>query len=247
MVSIITPSHNSSRFIVQTIISVFNQTYNDWELIIVDDCSTDNSLDVIYETAGNNPKVKITALKANVGAAEARNVGLRQALGRYIAFLDSDDVWCPNKLEHQLAFMSSNNYSFSFTAYDLMNEDGKLLNKTIDAPRMIGYNRYLRNTIIGCLTVVIDKEAVGYFEMPDIRSSHDMALWLQILKRGFNAYGLNEVQAIYRIVNSSNTANKKKAALDVWRVYRETEKLSLFYSSVCFLGYAINAIKKRVL
>jgi teichuronic acid biosynthesis glycosyltransferase TuaG len=247
MVSIITPSYNCSKFIGQTLTSVFTQTYDEWELIIVDDCSTDNSLDVIYQIAGNNQKVKIIALKENVGAAEARNIALRQAQGRYIAFLDSDDIWCPNKLEHQLSFMISNNYSFSFTAYALMNADGKLLNKAIAAPKKIEYNRYLRNTIIGCLTVIIDKQNVGSFEMPNIKSSHDMALWLQILKRGFCAYGLNEVLANYRIVNTSNTANKKKAALDVWQVYRKTEKLSVLYSTVCFIGYAFNAIKKRVL
>jgi teichuronic acid biosynthesis glycosyltransferase TuaG len=143
--------------------------------------------------------------------------------------------------------MISNNYSFSFTAYALINADGKSLNKTIAAPKKIDYNRYLRNTIIGCLTVIIDKKNVGSFEMPNIKSSHDMALWLQILKRGFCAYGLNEVLANYRIVNTSNTANKKKAALDVWQVYRKTEKLSVLYSAICFIGYAFNAIKKRVL
>jgi teichuronic acid biosynthesis glycosyltransferase TuaG len=247
MVSIITPCHNCSKFIGQTISSVFTQTYSDWELIIVDDCSTDNSLDVIYQLVGNNTKVKVIPLKENVGAAEARNIALRQAQGRYIAFLDSDDIWRANKLEDQLFFMITNNYSFSFTAYALMRADGKLLNKTISAPRKISYNRYLRNTIIGCLTVIIDKETIGSFEMPNIKSSHDMALWLQILKRGFCAYGLNEVLANYRIVNTSNTANKKKAALDVWQVYRKTEKLSVFYSIFCFVGYVFNAIKKRVL
>jgi len=247
MVSIITPCHNGSKFIGQSINSVFQQTFLDWELLIVDDCSTDDSLEVIYLLVGNNSKVKVIPLKEKVGAAEARNIALRNAHGRYIAFLDSDDIWSPNKLERQLTFMVSNDYSFSYTAYGLMNEDGKRLNKTINVPKKIGYHEYLKNTIIGCLTVIIDKQKVGPFEMPNIKSSHDMALWLHILKKGFIAYGLNEELAFYRIVSNSNTAKKTKAALDVWYVYRRIEKLPILYSSICFLGYAFNALKKRVI
>jgi teichuronic acid biosynthesis glycosyltransferase TuaG len=247
MVSIITPCHNGSKFIEQCIKSVLKQTFEDWEHLIVDDCSTDDSVNLIYSLAGNNPKYKVIALKEKTGAAEARNIALRMAKGRYIAFLDIDDCWLPEKLEHELSFMISNNYSFVFTSYGLMSENGEYLNKTIHAPRQIGYYQYLRNTIIGCLTVMIDKQIVGPFEMTNIKSSHDMALWLQILKRGFKAYGLDEELAYYRIVSSSNTANKFKAAKDVWYVYRNIEKLSVLFSSLCFVGYVFNAVKKRLI
>jgi len=246
MVSIITPCHNSSNFICQCIDSVLQQTFQEWEMIIVDDCSTDDSVEKILLYIGNNPKIKVILLKENAGAAGARNVALKNATGRYIAFLDSDDIWSNDKLKRQLDFMISNNYSFSFTSYSLINEGGELLGKRINAPKKIGYHKYLRNTIIGCLTVIIDKQVVGHFEMPEIKSSHDMALWLQILKKGYVAYGLDEELAFYRIVSTSNTSQKTKAALDVWRVYRQIEKLSLLYSAFCFLGYAFNAIKKRV-
>lgn len=247
MVSIITPCHNGSKFISDAIISVLQQTYQDWELIIVDDCSTDDSLNVIYFLVGNNSKIKVIPLNENVGAAEARNIALRSAQGRYIAFLDSDDVWLPNKLMDQLKFMEANGYAFTFTSYQLMQEDGKLMNRIIHAPSSLSYSDYLKNTIIGCLTVILDTQQVGKFEMPIIRSSHDMALWLLIMKRGFKAYGLREDLAHYRIVGNSNTAKKGKAAKDVWAVYRRIEKLSLVYSSYCFAWYAFNAIKKRVL
>lgn len=247
MVSIITPCHNGSKYISDTINSVLNQTYKSWELIIVDDCSTDDSLSVINSFACCNRNIVVVPLFENVGAAEARNKALRQAKGEFIAFLDSDDVWEPTKLERQLSFMLSNNYAFTFSSYNIMNEDGCLKNKIIQVPTKITYTEYLKNTIIGCLTVIVDKEKVGYFEMPVIRSSHDMALWLLILKRGFTAYGLNEVLASYRIVGNSNSARKGKAALDVWRVYRVFEKLSFVYSLYCFSFYAFNAFKKRLI
>ena len=142
--------------------------------------------------------------------------------------------------------MKENEIAFSFSTYQFMSEDGKELTNIIIAPEKMTYNSYLKNTIIGCLTVIIDREKTGKFEMPNIRSSHDMALWLLIMKRGFSAYGLDENLAKYRVVSSSNTANKTKAAKEVWNVYRKAEKLNIVYSTICFIGYAFNAIKKRL-
>tara|TARA_B100001758_G_C18367742_1_gene589516 strand:+ start:127 stop:876 length:750 start_codon:yes stop_codon:yes gene_type:complete len=244
LVSIITPSFNSERFIRMCIESVLIQTYNNWELIIIDDCSIDSSLEVIKSY--DDERIIVTRLEKKSGAAKARNIGIRKAQGRYIAFLDSDDLWHPHKLEKQISFMSKNNIAFSFTTYQLISEDGLRILNVIKAPIRITYHSYLKNTIIGCLTVIIDRNKTGDFEMPNIRSSHDMALWLLIMKRGFFAYGLNENLAQYRKVSLSNTANKIKAAIDVWKVYREFEKLSFVYSSWCLLNYIFNAIKKRL-
>lgn len=244
-VSIITPSYNSKKFIKDTIESVKLQTYKNWEMIIVDDCSTDDSVNYIKALIKNENRVKLIALNKNVGAAEARNKALEIAQGEYIAFLDSDDIWMNNKLEKQLKFMEDNGYSFTFTAYQPFSEDGLENYKIINVPTELDYVQYCKNTIIGCLTVVINKNEVGDFRMPNIRSSHDMALWLLIMKRGFKAYGLNENLAKYRLVGSSNTANKTKAAKDVWRVYRKIENIPYYKSIWYFLNYANNAIKKR--
>ena len=151
----------------------------------------------------------------------------------------------PEKLEKQIQFMKENNYYFTFTSYIPISEDGQIKYKVISVPKVIDYVEYCKNTIIGCLTVIIDKEKVGEFRMPNIRSSHDMALWLLIMKRGFKAYGLNEVLAKYRLVSQSNTSKKWKAAKEVWDVYRKIEKLSIYKSCWYFLNYAYNAIKKR--
>ena len=245
LVSIITPSYNSENFIKECIESVIAQTYTNWEMLIVDDCSIDNSREKIKSNSGKNKKIKKIFLEKNVGAAEARNIAVRKAEGKYIAFLDADDLWESHKLEKQISFMETEDIAFSFSTYQPMSDDESRLYSIIHAPKIVTYSSYLKKTIIGCLTVIIDREKTGGFEMPNIRSSHDMALWLLIMRRGFAAYGLDENLARYRIVSTSNTANKWRAAKDVWMVYRQFEKLSFFYSIWCFLNYAFNAIIKR--
>ena len=246
LVSIITPSYNSSKFIKDCVNSVFSQTYKNWEMIIVDDCSEDNSKEIISELSTKDKRIKPIFLEKNVGAAEARNTAIRQSKGKYVAFLDSDDLWEPQKLEIQISFMEKEDIAFSFSTYQPISDDDSKLYSIIHAPKIVTYSSYLKKTIIGCLTVIIDREKTDGFEMPKIRSSHDMALWLLIMRRGFDAYGLDENLARYRIVSTSNTANKWRAAKDVWKVYRQFEKLSFFYSIWCFLNYAFNAIIKRI-
>ena len=226
--------------------SVLLQSYTNWELLIVDDCSIDKSKELLESIAKKDERIKVTFLNKNIGAAEARNIAIQQAKGKYIAFLDSDDLWSYQKLEKQISFMRKNDLAFSFTSYQSISEDGSDIKIVIKAPYIMSYNDYLKNTIIGCLTVVINRVKVGDFKMPNIRSSHDMALWLLIMKRGFDAYGLNENLAKYRIVSTSNTGSKWRAAKDVWRVYRQVESLSFLYSVWCFLNYAFNAFVKRI-
>ncbi len=246
LVSIIMPSYNASRLITESIKSVIVQTYQNWELLIADDCSKDSSVEVIKKIIDKDQRIKLFSLLKNVGAAAARNVAIEHANGQYIAFLDSDDVWEPEKLERQLAFMKENKYAFTYSEYYVMEEDGKKTGSFIRIPSSLSYRQYLRNTIIGCLTVVIDRNIVGDFRMPLIKSSHDMALWLLIMKRGYKAYGIKEVLAGYRLVSTSNTAKKWKAAKDVWRVYRKIEHLSVLFSAFCFCGYVFNAVIKRM-
>ncbi|MEA3320536.1 MAG: glycosyltransferase family 2 protein [Bacillota bacterium] len=246
LVSVITPSYNAEKFISATIESVRTQTYTNWEMIIVDDCSKDTTREILKEYAEIDPRIKPIFLEENSGAAVARNTALKIAQGDYVAFLDSDDLWVPDKLEKQLAFMQNNDYAFSFTAYNLMDENGKPLDKVIHVPKQIDYKGLLKNTIIGCLTVMIDTRKVEPLQMPLIRTRQDFALWLKVLRQGHIAYGMQEPLANYRIVEGSISSNKLKTAKRNWYVYREIEKLSLPYASWCFVNYAFYAIKKRV-
>ncbi|MBS3807943.1 MAG: glycosyltransferase family 2 protein [Bacteroidales bacterium] len=246
MVSVITPAYNSARHISGTIESVLAQTYRDWEMLIVDDGSSDHTLQIVQEYVRQDSRIRLIPLYRHMGAAVSRNTAIKEARGRYIAFLDSDDLWHPQKLEWQLAFMNRYSYAFTFTSYQrFKGKKARPLN-VIRAPHQVDYRGYLKNTIIGTLTVIIDRQQTGSFEMPNIRSSHDMALWCDILKRGFKAYGLRETLAYYRIMPGSNTAQKLRAAKDVWKVYRNIEKMPLLPSIRNFLFYAFNATKKRI-
>jgi len=245
LVSIITPCYNSEDYLDDCITSVLAQTYKNWEMLIVDDNSSDNSSILINSYSKKDERIKPLYLNDNIGAAMARNKAISKAKGKYLAFLDSDDIWLPEKLELQINFMKKNNYSFVFSSYSVISDDEKP-KYTISVPETITYKRYLKNTIIGCLTVMLDKEKFKKIEMPNLRSSHDMALWLNLLKECGCAYGIQQKLAIYRDHKSSNTSNKFKAAYDVWHVYREHEKLNLLYSIYNFVIYAINAFIKRL-
>lgn len=246
LISVITPSFNSSKFIADTIESVINQTYENWEMIIVDDCSTDNTREILSSYAQKDGRINVIFLKENSGAGAARNRALEAAKGRFITFLDSDDLWVPEKLQTQLEFMLGHDIAFSFTEYELMNEEGERLNKIIRVPEKIDYHGLLKNTIIGCLTVMIDREKTGDFKMLNIKSRQDFVLWLAILKKGFTAYGLQKTLSIYRIVKGSVSSNKLKTAKRNWYVFRKIEKLSFPYAVWCFVNYAFYAVWKRI-
>ena len=224
-VSVITPMYNCEKFISETIESVLNQTYTNWEMIIIDDCSTDKSKQIVKQYIERDKRIRLIALNENSGAAVARNKGIEVSSGRFIAFLDGDDLWESNKLEKQIQFMTEKNIGFSFTSYEVISETGIDLNKTVRVPNMIDYEGLLGNTIIG--------------------SRQDFATWLNILKKGYKAYGIDIPLAKYRIVKGSISNNKFKAAMKNWHVYRKIEKLSLSKAIVVFLCYVFNAIKKR--
>lgn len=245
-VSVITASYNAGRFIEETIKSVLEQTYDNLELIIIDDCSTDNTEEIVKKYMKIDLRVKFYKLEKNSGAAVVRNTALEKAKGRFIAFLDSDDVWDRDKLEKQINFMKKNNYGFSFTSYRLMSEKGLLLNKEVRVPSQIKYEELLKNTIIGCLTVIIDKDIIGDFRMPLVRAGQDTATWLSILRKGNIAYGYDEVLASYRLVDGSISSNKLKALKRTWNTYRKLENLNLIKSTYYFVYYVLNAIRKRI-
>jgi teichuronic acid biosynthesis glycosyltransferase TuaG len=246
LVSVITPTYNSSRYIKSTIDCVRKQTYENWEMIIVDDCSKDSTVAIIEQEVEKDFRIKLIKQKTNGGSAVARNKAIKNAKGKFIAFLDSDDYWCEEKLEKQVAFMLGNDIAFSFTSYTIMDSDGINTNKIIKVPKEINYSGLLKNTIIGCLTVMLDIEKLGRVQMPNIRTRQDTALWLSILKKGNTAYSINEPLSAYRKVQGSISSNKIKMAKQNWKMYREIENLNVLKSSWCFVNYALNAIKKSI-
>lgn len=248
LVSIITPSYNSGRFIRETIQSVQNQTYENLEMIIVDDCSTDNTKELLVKLQEKEQRLKVIELSENVGAAEARNIGLENAQGRYIAYLDADDLWSMDKLEKQLDFMGKYKVAFTCCDYEKIESDGTLLNKIIHMPKTITYDQLLSNTIIQTVGVVVDLKLVDkkLLIMPNVRRGQDSATWLQMLRNGVVFRGQNEVLAKYRRVSNSLSANKFSAIKRTWYLYRGVEKLSVFKSIRCLIGWAINASRKRI-
>jgi teichuronic acid biosynthesis glycosyltransferase TuaG len=227
LVSIITPLYNSGKYVKETIESVLSQTYTNWEMIIVDDCSTDNGVEIIQEYAKKDSRIKLISLAKNSGAAVARNTAIKVAKGFYIAFLDSDDLWKPEKLERQIHFMEKNDYSFTFTSYQQITEDGKKIERIIKVPPILSYRQALLKNPIGCLTVIYSAEKLGKIYMPLIRKRQDYALWLKILKSGVKGYGLNQVLAYYRLRKSSISSNKLDLIKYQWKLYRKIEKLSV--------------------
>jgi teichuronic acid biosynthesis glycosyltransferase TuaG len=247
LVSIITPAYNAERFINESIKSVLNQTYSNWEMIIVDDCSTDHTTEVVASYGQNDSRIQLIELERNSGPAIARNTAMDKARGRFIAFLDSDDLWLPNKLERQLDFMLEKDIAFSFTEYGRIKEDGEdLLNTIIDAPETINYDGLMKHCVIGCLTVMVDTKQTGKLKMINIPSRQDYVLWLSIVKSGFLAHGLPEVLAKYRLVKNSISSDKIKMAKQNWRVYRKIERQNLMKSSWYFSNYVLSYIRRYI-
>ena len=244
-VSIVTPMYNSERFISEAVLSVLAQTYSDWEMIIVDDKSSDRSADVVVEFARRDSRIRLLCQEKNLGPAAARNRGIAEAQGRHIAFLDSDDRWLPEKLERQLAFMRENDAALSYTAYYRIDEKSGRRTGEVRIPRSVDYRELLKQNIIGCLTAIYDTEKVGKVYMPELRKRQDFGLWLKILRHVPAAYGLDEPLAEYRVRSSDSvSSNKLKASLYNWRLYREAEKLPLHKAVYYFGWYTYRSLMK---
>ena len=240
LVSVITPVYNSEKYIYSSIKSVLDQTYENWEMLIIDDCSNDGTEQVIREILDS--RIKYFRLEENSGAAVARNRALEMAKGRYIAFLDADDMWKPHKLENQLKFMVENKIGFSFTGYEILR--GKN-NKVVEIPRTLNYSQFMKNTVIGTLTVMVNREIVGDIRLVDVKKDHDSMTWAKILKKGHVAHGLNDNLAYYRKVEGSISSDKFKAARNHWINCRNILKITRVQCSYYFVFYVFNAIKKH--
>ena len=239
------PAFNSAAFIDEAVHSVLGQTYKNWELIIVDDGSTDNTLDILKQF--KSEKIKVLEMGKNSGAAQARNKGIRASKGAFLCFIDADDLWQPDKLASQLDFMAETDAAFSFTSYVFANAEGKPNGKVVRVPSTITYKQALRNTTISTITVMFDmnKLTKDDIEMPDVKSE-DTATWWKILKKTGVAYGLYDVMAIYRRSEGTSSSNKLTAAKRTWNLYRKCENFGRLKSLANFVGYAFHAVKRRV-
>ncbi|TKB45179.1 glycosyltransferase family 2 protein [Thalassotalea mangrovi] len=246
-VSIIMSTFNSLAWVGEAIESVIAQSYGNWELLITDDASEDNTRQLLEFYAQQYDNVYIFFNEKNMGAAYSRNRGIAKATGRYLAFLDADDSWQPNKLAEQVEFMQRYHIPLSCTSYQVVDEHGKKLGLIDQQPHgQIDYDDLLKKRVtFGCSTVIVDKNETGYFLMPEMRTGQDYATWLGIIKKTGYAYHYPQCLTNYRITPGSISRNKFRKALRQWQIYRQQEKLSLRRSTVCFLNYAYRAIFRK--
>ncbi|WP_335920953.1 glycosyltransferase family 2 protein [Shewanella algae] len=241
LVSIIMPSYNAEKTIAQSIESVLQQSYTNWELLITDDNSSDNTVSILNEYVAKNSRIKLFKNAQNLGAGGSRNRSIKEAKGRYIAFLDSDDLWLEHKLAVQIDYMQKNNTALSYTWYRKFGDEG---NGGFVKPKLtVTYQQLLYSNIIGCLTAVYDTELLGKRYMPLIRKRQDMGLWLNILKDVDMAHGIPEILAKYR-VDSGMTQNKLNILKWQWNFYREVVGLGVLKSFQYFIGYAVKGFIK---
>ena len=243
LVSIVTPCYNSEKYIADAIKSVLDQNYSNWEMIIVDDVSYDKSTDIIEKYANKDSRIRLIRMPKNSGAAVCRNRGIELAQGYYLAFLDSDDMWVPQKLAIQVEFMHANQYVLSFGSYKKMDEDGNKLPKSfVSALRKVSYQDLLSSNKIGCLTAMYDMNKLGKVYMPLIRKRQDYALWLKILKKTSFAYGIPQSLGYYRVRKSSISSSKIEMLKWNWKLFKEVEELSYLKSFYSVLQNVVNKI-----
>ncbi len=246
LVSIITPVYNCEAFLPEAARSVLEQTWGNWEWIIVDDGSVDGSFDLARSLAEQDSRIRAARLECNMGPAAARNRAIDMAKGRFIAFLDCDDLWKPEKLKKQVGFMLEGKIGFSYSYYEVIDEAGAPLDKTVRPPLELTYYDMLRKNHIGCLTAMYDAKSLGKQHMPLIRKRQDYGLWLQILKKVEFAHCLPEVLAVYRLRGSSVSSEKMDLLRYNWMLFREVEGLSFFVSLRCLLWNIGNKVLDEV-
>ena len=242
-VSIIVPMYNAEKFIGKTIESVLSQTYENWEMLIMNDVSTDNSLAVVNEYVKKDDRIKVVNTEKNMGVVKGRNHLIDLANGKYIAFLDADDYWHSQKLEKQIQFMKEKKAGISCTEYTRVKENGEKINEVVIKSE-ISYTDMLKNNYLGCLTVMYDIEKVGKRYFKELEKNEDYVLWLEIVKDVKKIFGLKENLAYYRVLDNSRSSNKAKTAKVRWEIYRKVEKLPFLNSVYYFLHYAVRAVLK---
>ena len=248
LISIIVPVYNSEKYLPDTINCILKQTYDKFELILVDDCSKDNSVKLIKEFMKKDERIKLIELMKNRGSATARNIGIDNALGKYLAFIDSDDLWDNDKLEKQVKFMKEKDIAFSYTSYEFANEECVPNGKKVVAKDKLMYKEALKNNIISTITVMFDLDKIDkeLIKMPNLKYVEDTATWWKILRSGYDAYGLSDVYSYYRRIPNSQSVNKFRTLKVLWNLYRKVEGLNIFSASYYFMIKNIHAVLRRV-
>ena len=244
LVSIITPSYNSAKYIAETIQSVQNQTYTNWEMLIVDDCSLDNTEEIIRKIQQTDSRIHFFKLDQNSGSGIARNKGIEHVSGDYMTFIDSDDIWFPDFIKNSIEAIQTSKTPFVFSSYRRSNEDLEFVYSDFIIPQKVTYTDILKSNSISCLTAFLDIKTLGKKFMPKIRKRQDMGLWLQYLKEIPFAYGIQEPQAIYRIRENSLSRNKSNLLKYQWEFYRDVEKLNIFQSIYYMLHWMYRGFMK---
>lgn len=246
-VSVITPVYNVEKYLDKTLQSIFQQTYEDIEIVLVDDCSKDHSKDIIEKYKKEHPEIIYFCQPKNMGAGAARNKCLELATGQYVAFLDSDDLWYPEKTERQIALMKKKKSPFSYAAIEMMDENENIIKGKRNIKETCDYRYLLHNTIIATSSVIVDRGVLGDFRMPLRRGGQDYATWLMLLRNGVQAVGINETLVKYRVTNNSLSSNKFKSIRQVWEIQTQDEKINKISAGIHVCGFAVNALKKYFL
>lgn len=241
-VSIITPNYNGVNYLGQAIESVINQTWADWEMIIIDDCSTDQSVSLIEHYRMKEPRIKLLFSQKNAGPANARNIGIYHARGQYIAFLDSDDIWLPQKLEKQIDFMRKNDLVLTYSSYEIIDCQNFLIGR-VDAPLRLTFDEELKGNAIGNLTALYDQIKLGKRKFKCI-GHEDYLFWLTMMQEIVETKGMVEVLAQYRLAKNSISSNKLNAAIWTWNIYYYELKLGVMRSSYYFIYYCLKSLNK---
>lgn len=247
LVSIIIPVYNAERFLDETINTILNQTYKNWELLLINDCSKDNSKS-IYEKYSSDKRIKWHDQEQNGGPALARNKGIDLAQGKYICFLDADDICDLDKIEKQVEFMKQNDCAFSYHSYEFADEKAVPTGKKVIAKEKLTYKKALKNNIISTITVMFNMKKINkeLIEMPNLKYVEDTATWWRILRNGYIAYGMPNVFSYYRRIPNTNSSNKLRTQKPLWNLYRKEEKLNIFYAAHCLFWKNYHAVLRRV-
>lgn len=244
LVSIITPTFNSAKYISETILSVQKQTHQNWEMILIDDCSSDNTIDLIEDFIAKDNRIQLYQLDSNSGPAVARNKGIENVNGKYMTFLDADDIWFEDFIENSIKTIQKTGIHFVFSSYKRSDETLNFIYSDFIVPQKVTYSDILKSNSISCLTAFLDIEILGKKAMPLIRKRQDMGLWLKYLKEIPFAYGIQEPKAIYRIRKNSLSRKKSDLLKYQWQFYREVENLTVFQATYYMLHWMYRGFMK---